>query len=276
MTEPVAPEGLAALQSAFGAAIATPLALAEEPPRLRLEDYPPAAIRATVGRGDRTAAERLGAYNRQYWFRLLTVLQEEYPLLRHLLGIAEFNRMASAYLHAHPSRSPLLRHLSDGLEGFLAGDTPWSRPELRQCAALEHAYIRAFDALELPPLDPSAQALSAPLALQPHLSLFREDWDLVAWRRRVWKDEDDAIAVSLSPSRGWWAIYRAGSVLRSEPLDAERYLLLERLGAGLSLADACDGLEALLDAEALARVAAGIQGWFARWSALGWFGVSED
>ena len=276
MADPVAPEGLAALQAALGEAIAAPLALDEDPPRLRLEDYPPAALRATLGGGGRSAAERLGTYNRQYWFRLLTVLQEEYPLLRHLLGIAEFNRMASAYLHAHPSRSPLLRHLSDGLGDFLAGDTPWSRPELRQCAALEHAYIRAFDAPELPALDPSAQVLSAPLTLQPHLSLVREDWDLVAWRRRVWKDEDDAIAVSLSPARGWWAVYRDGSVLRTEPLDAERYLLLERLMAGLSLADACDGLEALLDAEALARVAAGIRGWFARWASLGWFGISED
>jgi len=271
------PDGLAALQAAFGEAIATPLVIGGPETLIQVERYPELALRAVLGRGERSGPERLTTYNKQYWFRLLTVMQEEFPLLRHLMGLTAFNQMVTGYLAQHPSRSKLLQHLSDELEGFLATSERWARPEWRQAARLERLYIRAFDAAALPALDPAALSpeaaaalLSAPLRLQPHWALFEEDWALVSWRRRVKDDADDAIAVTLEASPGRWALYRRGRV-QAEALTAPQLALLKRLAAGLSLQAACDGLTEALEPEAMAEVGAGIQSWFARWVSLGWF-----
>ena len=274
---PEPPEGLAALQEAFGEAIATPLLIGGPETLIQVDRYPEPALRAVSGHGGRSGPERLMTYNKQYWFRLLTVMQEELPLLRHLMGLTAFNQMVTDYLDAHPSRSQLLQHLSDDLEGFLAGSERWGRPAWRQAARLERHYIRAFDAAALPALDPAALPpevaaglLTAPLRLQPHWALFEEGWDLLSWRRRVKGDADDAIAVTLTAQPGRWAIYRSGRV-QAEALTVAQLRLLERLAAGLSLQAACDGLAEVLDPEGMAEVGAGIQSWFARWVALGWF-----
>src|SRR5689334_4276128 len=50
-----------------------------------------------------TAFERLEIYNRQYWFRVLDVLYDDYPALRGLLGQEKFHTLSRAYLAAYPS-----------------------------------------------------------------------------------------------------------------------------------------------------------------------------
>src|SRR5437868_5990694 len=50
-----------------------------------------------------TSFERLEIYNRQYWFRLLDVMEEDFPGLRAVLGPAGFDRLARAYLAKYPS-----------------------------------------------------------------------------------------------------------------------------------------------------------------------------
>src|SRR4051812_34142376 len=58
-----------------------------------------------------TSLERLEIYNRQYWFRLLDILYDDYPGLRAILGVARFHEMCRAYLEQYPSRSFTLRNL---------------------------------------------------------------------------------------------------------------------------------------------------------------------
>lgn len=270
---PEVPPGLAVLQLRFAEAMRTPLEIGDAGGHYRLhpERYPKGlSARICPDRGQ-PGAIRLASYNRQYWFRLLTVMQEEYPLLRHLLGIGDFNRMAIDYLTAFPSRSPQLRHLSDSLVDFLEADEAWGTLQSRQCARLEHAHIQAFDARHCSPAVLTAAALSAPLRLQPHLSLVAEGWDLVDWRARVRLDHDDAIAVTLVERPAWWAIWRHRDGVRSTRLGAHQHALLARIAAGEPLSVACAGLAEALDEEQTAFVMANIQGWFTRWAASGWF-----
>src|SRR5258708_7155712 len=56
-----------------------------------------------------TSFERLEIYNRQYWFRLIDVLYEEFPGLRAVVGEPGFNALVRAYLEKYPSRSFSLR-----------------------------------------------------------------------------------------------------------------------------------------------------------------------
>src|SRR5579872_3918262 len=49
--------------------------------------------------------ERLEIYNRQYWFRILAALSEDFPGLRAIIGERQFEKMAIAYLLDCPSQS---------------------------------------------------------------------------------------------------------------------------------------------------------------------------
>src|SRR5438046_2093299 len=63
--------------------------------------------------------ERLEIYNRQYWFRVLGALAEDFPALRSVIGARAFEAMSVAYLNDHPSRSFSLRNLGSRLSDWL-------------------------------------------------------------------------------------------------------------------------------------------------------------
>ena len=67
-----------------------------------------------------TAFERLEIYNRQYWYRVLGALAEDFPALRALVGERRFEALSIAYLAEHPSRSFTLRNLGSKLPEWLA------------------------------------------------------------------------------------------------------------------------------------------------------------
>ena len=139
-----APPWLADLQAAFAESIRKPLLIDEDGFRCQYEAYHSNTVASMRDRGPLTGFERLSTYNQQYWFRLLSLLQTEYPLLRSLLGLREFNRLASAALDRFPSTHPELHHLPEHLLHFLAEQTPWSTPENRLAAKVDFAYFSAF------------------------------------------------------------------------------------------------------------------------------------
>src|SRR5580765_8048012 len=73
-----------------------------------------------------TSFERLEIYNRQYWFRVLSALIEDFPGLRAVLGERRFDAMAKAYLIANPSRSFTLRNLGSRMEPWLRKNPKWA------------------------------------------------------------------------------------------------------------------------------------------------------
>ena len=279
------PTSLLRLQRGFGQSIARPLLLAEDGTgdyRLDITAYDLDVLHDIRPRGNSEPAERLGIYNQQYWFRLLGVMQEEYPLTEQLLGTLEFNRMVMAFLSRTPPSSASLNHLSDGLLGFLDLAHRWNRPLWREAAQLEYLFIRAFDARHLPPLDPRSLTaheqtalLQSPVRMQPHWFLFSEHWNLVEWRkwlkRRTPTDHDDGTAPVPIEQRGYWAVYRGDRGTVAEPLGRWQFELLTLLQAGRSLGDACELLLAEATESDVQFIAENIQGWFASWSTLGWF-----
>lgn len=280
LPEPCPPQDLGPLQAAFGRAMATPMrfdpqaepAFVQQPELFPVEIVSQMLDHPTL---DIVGLERLTTYNRQYWFRLLTVLQQEYPLLLALLGLRDFNHMAMSYLEAFPPHSPSLRDLSNQLAAFLSSPVPWNQPMLRQAAALEYAYIQSFDAAEEPRLDPTLlteqDLLERPLRPQPHLCLIREDWNLVDWRSRVkLAEQPEQLEVTPSPQPGFWAIYRGVHGTTTEPLAPLAYALLEQLLGGSSVNQAIENVcaddqaaEAVLDEQ--------LGAWFAYWIAGGLF-----
>ncbi len=63
-----------------------------------------------------TSFERLEIYNRQYWFRILAALSDDFPGLRAIVGERRFEKLAVAYLLDCPSQSFTIRNLGSRLE----------------------------------------------------------------------------------------------------------------------------------------------------------------
>jgi hypothetical protein len=209
-----------------------------------------------------TSVERLEIYNKQYWFRLLDCLWDDYPGLRAILGDKRFEKLRIAYLDQYPSRSYTLRNLGSRLEQFIREHPELVAPHETICldmARFEWAQVVAFDAEAKPPLtvddllgrDPAALRLG----LQPHLTLLAMDYPLDDFVLAV-KKKDVAMRTEASnaveagrrtsrprrvrlpkPQRVFLAVHRFDNGLYYKRLDPPAYRILAALRDGATLAD---------------------------------------
>src|SRR6201981_3686990 len=66
-----------------------------------------------------TSLERLEIYNRQYWFRVIDSMYEDFAGLRAVVGQRSFDRLVRAYVSECPSQTFTLRNLGSQLEDWL-------------------------------------------------------------------------------------------------------------------------------------------------------------
>jgi hypothetical protein len=150
---------LASLQKAVTRAVMQPLTQNERTQRVapggeRMHAYAARYIKPN----DRLSSfDRLEIYNRQYWFRVLGGMAEDFPGLRAVLGGQRFESMCKAYLTECPSRSFTLRNLGAHLETWLRQNPNWTRDRrvlALDMVRLEWADIEAFDGQAKPPFAP--------------------------------------------------------------------------------------------------------------------------
>lgn len=244
-----------------------------------------------------TSFERLEIYNRQYWFRVLDCLYDDYPGLRTIVGERKFMKLARAYLTRYQSDSYTLRDLGNRLEQFLREEPDWSAPRedlALDMARFEWAQVVAFDGPSKPPvtqddiLDTPPSKLK--LGLQPYLSLLELDFAVDDFLIAVKKRESDVLrgeasnAKDAAPkTRGhrkrvrfpkrekvYLAVHRHDNVLYYKRLEEEEYAILKLLDRGVAVDDAC--IEAVTaSSRATVDWPAQIKQWFESWSTLGWF-----
>jgi hypothetical protein len=113
---------LAELQRQMAAAIMMPLTADEDMRANAPDGRPMSAVAASfiAPNSQLTPFERLEIYNRQYWYRVLDALAEDFPVLRAVVGSRAFEQLSVEYLTAYPSRSFSLRNLGSKLAEWLA------------------------------------------------------------------------------------------------------------------------------------------------------------
>ena len=244
-----------------------------------------------------TSFERLEIYNRQYWFRVLDCLHDDYPGVRAIVGERKFTKLATAYLAKYPSDSYTLRDLGYRLEQFLREEPEWSAPRQElaiNMARFEWAQVVAFDGPAKPAITPDDILGVSPaklrLALQPYLSLLDLDYAVDDFLVAVTKRDSDVLRSEASnamdsapkiarqqkrirmPKREkiWLAVHRHDNSLYYKRLEPEAFQILSAIAQGEAVEAAC--------AESIARGerkginwAAEIKEWFNTWAALGWF-----
>jgi hypothetical protein len=239
-----------------------------------------------------TSFERLEIYNRQYWFRVIAAVSEDFPALQVVLGQEKFDSLVLAYVRENPSTSFSLRNLGARLPAWLA-----SYPELGgaqhalavDVARLEWAYIEAFDGASPAPLgweDFAGLGTDSTLRLQPHLQLLDLQYpvDEVVLAVRKLTPEIDIVSNAVSARRRasgvalpevsrssvYLAVHRFEGSVYYRRIDREEFLLLADLRDGDSIATAIErafeGSKLPLELQA-----AKIQDYFAHAAELGWF-----
>jgi hypothetical protein len=241
-----------------------------------------------------TSFERLEIYNRQYWFRVIAAVSEDFPALAAVLGAKRFHSLVLAYLKENPSTSFTLRNLGRNLPQWLIGHPEFAPARhllLLDIARLEWAYIEAFDGRAVPPLtqeDLGNLGAGSTLFLQPHLQLLALRYPVDELVLAVHRETPNSDIVSnavlereqkqLSPRRLpkmrrsaiYLAVHRFDNSVYYRRIDREAFLLLSALQRRVGVAEAIEAAfaESKIAAEKQAQK---IRHYFAHASELGWF-----
>lgn len=252
-----------------------------------------AEAEAFIRPNDRLSSfERLEIYNRQYWFRIMSALTEDFPGLATLLGDKVFDRLSVGYLSAHPSGSFTLRNLGSHLEEWLRtydAPLPIERELLLDVVRLEWAHIEAFDNAEVKPLtlqEVEAVGEDSRLGLQPHVRLLELHYPVDNFVVAVHRDQEEPSMASnavthrkrvqrkkhlssLQQERVYLGVHRFDEYVYYKRLEPDAYKILSLIDGGSSLADALEktAAESESDEQTLME---NIQSWFANWGELGW------
>jgi hypothetical protein len=274
------------LQQRMGAAVMRPLT-SHDNTRNRPEDA------EFVKPNDRlTGLERLEIYNRQYWFRVLDSLDEDFPGLCAIVGRRAFDRLSRAYIAECPSRSFTLRNLGSRLEEWLRRNPQYAghNPDLvLDMVRLEWAHIEAFDNGAAPVLGPEDLLELGPdfrAGLQPYVRLLHLQYPVDNLRIRVNRESEEhgtaSNAVSMNRERTTrryavrlktedihLAVHRVDCLVYYRRLAPEEFRLLQSIERGATISEAIEIAFAgsPLPSEEISPL---LERWFATWAELGW------
>lgn len=240
-----------------------------------------------------TSFERLEIYNRQYWFRLYTSFEEDFPGLEAILGRAKFDRLMREYLTECPSESFSLRNLGSRLEAWLTAHPEYIAPHetlALDMVRLEWAHIEAFDSEERPPLSADEFANvgeQTVLRLQPHLRLLALSYPVDDLLLQVRSEDGSSTSstnnasaarkrrhvrqvAALAPKPVHIAVHRLQNSVWYKPLSEEEFRLLQAIQEGKPLGAGIDEAFRSSDIPEDQRPAF-LRDAFASWAMLRWF-----
>ena len=237
-----------------------------------------------------TSFERLELYNRQYWWRTISSLADDFEGLRALIGEKQFHALAIAYLNDNPSKSFTLRNLGSKMvtwlpahveTGALARLSRGLGSIALDMVKLEWSEVEVFDGESRPKVtmeDLAKLGDDPTLRLQPYIRLLELKHpvhDLLLRLRERRRDDDSKpirrIATRHLPKakRTYIAVHRLDDSVYFKELDRAAFEMLTALQPGSTVSAAIDAVNWKGYSEE--RIAATVRENFANWASLGWF-----
>ena len=230
-----------------------------------------------------TSFERLEIYNRQYWFRLISAMADDFDGLRAVLGDKQFQKLVIAYLNDCPSTSFTLRNLGSKLEAWLETHREYEAERFDlalDMVKLEWAEVEVFDseAQQAVTGEDLARMGEDPfLKLQPYirlLELTHPVHDLLL-KLRERKRNDDA-PMRKMPARSlpkvqqaFVAVHRQDNSVYFKDLDAQAFAMLRQFQTGCTVSHAIESTN--WEESGIDEIGATVREYFANWASLGWF-----
>lgn len=231
-------------------------------------------------------ASRIQIYNQQYWWRLLNIMHENFPLATSLFGYFDFNQtIATPYLLKYPPAHWSLNTLGDTLPAWVLENYHEDDKNLvLDSVNVDLAYNLCFTAGELKKIEIHTEeeglaVLKKKVATQSYLFLIEMSYDLIPFRANVLKQTPDYFEdhdfPPLKKRKTHIGIYRDASLnITWKEISPEEHDVLNRFKEGRTVEEFCTWLEGQPQ---LARVAEKhLIHWFREWIALGWIGLAEN
>lgn len=230
--------------------------------------------------------QRIQIYNQQYWWRLIKILQNIYPMVVRLFGYEDFNKsIAVPYLVKYASIHWSIDHIGDRLPRWIEEEYHEEDKALVYDAiCVDHSIDRTFTysghrpigLTELPCEESLAKLLDRQIYLQPWVTLFELKYDLFRFRDKLLEEEvehwleNDFPALPQEREFYHYAVYRDAdlNVSWNQLSDAE-YYVLSCFEGGNTIENACEWLEKQ-DHRLSDQAAAHIHFWFQEWTLRNW------
>lgn len=218
-----------------------------------------------VGTPAADATTRLEIYSDAYRLRLIEALTGDYTAVKALAGEQQFDRIARAYIDAHPSKHYNVRWFGQSFPRFLR-EIEATQPALGELADFEWAMTLAFDAPDEPALTLEEMAQVPPEAwpemkFVPHPSLQRLKLSFNS--PEIWKAVDkgeDLPQVKDVPAA--WIIWRRDYKTYFRSLGEDESWAVDATCSDATFSTVCGGLTKWVDEGNAALHAAGLlKGW---------------
>jgi hypothetical protein len=222
------------------------------------------------------ATGRLEIYANAYFYRILGVLEADYPALHAALGDEAFRDLVTSYLLVEPSRHPSLRYAGSRLADFLAsqdaaagirGRSPWAA----DLAAFEWARVDVFDVADGAVLVRESLASLAPEefgSLQLCLGSWAQLRSFEYPVERIWASATRGEKLPSEDAVGSTAvlIWRKDEAVLHRHVESRERAALDLLDLGIRFEGLCEWAATEFgESEAPAQAA----GWLERWLADG-------
>lgn len=222
--------------------------------------------------------ERIQLYNQQYWWRLLSVLHENFPFVTRLFGYYEFNQKIGfpyleKYQPSHWSLNFLGRDLLKWAKEFYLDD---DKQLIYDAISLDYAYnnilfAKKSDAFQLDHFS-EEELCSRKLKLQPHVKLFTFNYDLFRFRSDLLKQEPEYWMEhdfpNLDKGSYYFILYRNHfNYAVSDSISFVAYSILKQFENEASIEEVSLWLESQ-DEKFVNEAVDHMQGWFRDWAAL--------
>jgi hypothetical protein len=216
-------------------------------------------------------ATRLSIYGGAYGSRLSEALATNFPALAQLLGEADFQVLAAAYVGAHDSPYFSIRYYGDHLAQFLAGDAQYAgAPVLAELARWEWMLGKVFDAADAVPLTHEALARVRPeqwaqlrFVFHPSLQRLELHWNAP----QIWQaatEEADPPPASFTRQAQPWLAWRQELTTYFRSLPPSEAAVLDAARSGWPFGELCALLcEQVGEADAPLQAATMLRGWVA-------------
>ncbi len=252
------PERLKQTQEWFASILASPIDVENNISPVSPRGLPIEVEASEYIESSRTLAphQRMELYSRQYWWRLLSVLQEDFPLIVRLFGYTDFNqKIAIPYLLKYPPRSWTLAMLGDRMVKWIEEDYRQSDQELiKNAAQIDWAFNMSFTTSSHPPINEELMKdtevfFEKKLSLQPHVVLFELPYDLFTCRRDFLEHdpdfwlERDFPALPKGKTHHFILFRTLYNDIKWEEISHAEYYLLNCFQKGASLDQICHLLE---------------------------------
>ncbi|HEX4648592.1 MAG TPA: DNA-binding domain-containing protein [Steroidobacteraceae bacterium] len=229
-----------------------------------------AALAHVLGTARVPVETRLAIYARAYSSRLAEALASNYPVLAKLLGEADFDTLASAYVSAHESSCFSIRYYGGALAEFLTTHPDYAAaPVLAELARWEWTMTEVFDAADATPLAHAELARIEPqqwaalrFSFHPSLRRLSLSWNAPqTWQALTGDAERPPASLSGAPVQ--WLLWRQGLSTYFRSLAATEAAVLDAAREGWPFGELCGLLcEELGDeAEAAGSAATLLRDW---------------